>query len=80
MTGQMDRLGKSTPTKKNNSDIPHLQAEDSVTNPQCAPRMLQTVGQLDQSTGQSRLESEDLKLRNFKLIIIYAKVFKPSFP
>ena len=31
---------------------------------QCAPRMLQTADQLDQSTGQTRPGIVDLKLRN----------------
>ena len=64
MTGQMDRLGKSTPTKKIIQISHTCRAGDSVANNQRAPRMLQTAGQLDQSTDQSRLESADLKLRN----------------
>ena len=67
MSGQMDRLVRVRPRKKIIQISHTCRAGDSVANPQrnqCAPRMLQTADQLDQSTGQTRPRAVDLKLRN----------------
>lgn len=70
MTGQVERLGKSTPTKENNSDIPHLYTKrESCARVihQCSlhdPRLLRSARQSDRTTGRTRTKYADLKLRN----------------
>jgi len=63
MSGQMERLVRVRPRKKIIQISHTCRAGVSVAKTQRAPRMLQTAGQLDQSTDQTRQESNGLKLR-----------------
>ena len=64
MSGQMDRLGKSTSTKRIIQISHTCRAGVSVANNQRTPRMLRTAGQSDQPNDRARTGSADLKLRN----------------
>ena len=68
MSGQMDRLVRVRPRKRIIQISHTCRAGVSEANPrqnQHAPRMLQTAGQLDRSTDQTRTGSADMKLRNY---------------